>query len=239
MYRYRFSSTKNTNESAPVPEKNDQNKIKTEPINKESNIPSKYTSYHNIRNYRKSEKKKKTKNQNKNVTPTENNITSKEFVNKSKYRSTKTSQPTQSETAKNYRDIKTNEIKEQSQQVPPAFKRRSYFLPPKENNLKENIKDYKRSSSNEKIKKEQDRDIRSNNENKKENNIGKRYFRRFRNTDNSENNENKNDGNTEESGTSNSNNLNISSRNKGFTTGRLVNDSNENLIKIDKDSKNK
>ena len=99
MYnRYKYIRTKKPEES----NRNFQNK--------ESNIPKKYTGYSNYRNYRQSPNTELfTKTKNKNVTSPENKNTTQEFVNKPKYRSTKTSQPTESETAKNYRGIKTNE----------------------------------------------------------------------------------------------------------------------------------
>ena len=178
MYnRYKYSRTKKPEES--ILDKISQNK--------ESNIPIKNTGYHNYRNYRKSPNTDfLTKN--KNVTSFENENNTQEFVNKPKYRSTKTSQPTESETSKNYREIKTNENKD---------------------------------------------------ENKNENNkTGKRFFRRFNR--NYDNNENKNDEKkieiNEESATSNSN-LNVSTRNEmRYTTGRLVSDSTDSLIKIEKPS---
>ena len=224
MYnRYKYSRTKKPEES--ILDKISQNK--------ELNIPIKNTGYHNYRNYRKSANTEfLTKN--KFVPSLENKNTTQEFVNKSKYRSNKTSQQRESETSKNYRAIKTNENKGQSEQVPPASKRRSYFLAPKNNIIEDKAKDYKRSSSNEKKNNNEIKD-----ENKNENNkTGKRFFRRFNR--NYDNNENKNDEKkieiNEESATSNSN-LNASTKNEmRYTTGRLVNDSTDSLIKIEKPS---
>ena len=208
MYnRYKYSRGKKPEESIL-----DKNVLNTEPTS----------------SYRKSAKTELFSKNNNVITPT-----TQEIVNRSKYRTTKTTQPIGSKTARNTREIKTNENNNQSQQVPPRFKTRSYIVAPTNNNTEDKLKDYK-SSLNEK---------KNNNENKNENennNPKKRYFRRF-NKDkdkDKENNENKNDEkkveNTEESATSNSN-LNTSSKNTfRYTTGRLVNDSNEDLIKMDK-----
>ena len=209
--------------------------------NKETNIPAQNTStgYHNYRNFRKSPNIEfSTKN--KNVSSLENKNTTQEFVNKPKYRSKKISQPTESETANNNREIKSKENKGQPKPFIPLFKKRSYFLAPK-NNLnnmnKDKVKVYKRNSFIGK----------NNNENKDEkknenNTVGKRFFRRFNrnnsNNDNNDNNENRIDEKkieiNEESGTSNSN-FNVSIKNDiGYTTGRLINDSTDSLIKIEK-----
>ena len=215
MYnRYKYSRVKKPEVSLPY----------TNVQNKES-IPSINTSYRRSANLDYSSK-------NKNVNPPKNNNTTQEFVNRSNYRPTKTSQPIESNTSRNFRNIKTNEKNEQSQQVPPTFNRRSY-LAPKNNIIEDKGKDNKITSLNDKNNNNENKDDKKN-----ENTNGKkRYFRRFRrDNDNNENKtEEKKIENNEESGTSNSN-INPSSKN-GYTTGRLVNDSNEDLIKMERKSK--
>ena len=222
MFRYRFSRIKNPEEQ------NSQNQ--------KSNNPPNNTGYRNYRNNRRSVNIEYSANfKNKNANPPEENPNSSEFVNKSKYRTTKTSQQPESEAAKIIREIKTNE---ESEQIPSSFKRRSYYLDKKYNNTNKDTKDNERKSSNEKIKEEKKNDNKNHQVHQENNNIRKKYARKF-NREN-DNNEKRNEENNEESYTSNSN-INVSSKNVTgypYTTGRLVNDSNDNLIKIDPGQKN-
>ena len=241
MYRFRFSTRQNKEEAKP--EKPIQRQTKVEPVNKVSNNPPKNIGYHSIRDSRYSVKSQISTNNNpinqiENVSTKDKNEDAKKFVKYSRYQSNRTSLQPHSETSKKPLELNKNENKEKTQQIPPAYKRRSYLITPKVNNLNENIKkDNKRSSSNEKKKeyeiiKDNKKEYEIIKDNKKEeNNMTRRYIRRF-NRDNK--NENRNQEKKDDETDTTNSNLNTSNKNvTSFTKGRLLNDSNDKLISVE------
>ena len=164
MYNNTSSRQNNTTISHPV--NTSQYQSKTEFKDKTSLERPSNVSYHSIK-YTKgsSVSKDEPKNnqintsQYKYVNTTQKTNPPKESVKTTNYTSTKYTLPQKTEVTKKQTEVFTNQNKDNSKNisvssnVPSAYKRSSYFVAPKENIVKENIKDikdYKRSSSNEK-----------------------------------------------------------------------------------------
>ena len=233
MYRFRFSTRQNKEESKP--EKSIQNQTNIEAINKYSNNPPKNIGYHNFKDLRQSGKTQMSTNNNpinqiENVSKKEKNEDTKKFVKYSRYQSNKSSLQPQSETSKKPPELSKNENEEKSQQIPQGYKRRSYLITPKEKKLNENLKDNNKDSSNE-IKKEYEiiKDKK-----KGENNMTRRYIRRFNKDKNIDKTEYRNQEKKDDETDTTNSNINTSNKNiTSFTKGRLLNDSNDKIINIE------